>query len=265
VKRVLLTVIGGAAALAASVGAGTAAMAAGPSQDGADRSTESAMVDVQAEDDVDSEIARPGGRGGLGGILGGLGEDLPDVNVANDLCLLPWYWPGPVNVATEGQTGYYEACNRAGSTSGEGVNVLNNACVAPWLWQGPVNAGTSDQAAYYVACNGEATASEGGVNVLNDACLLPWLWQGPVNVFTEGETATYIACNSYGEVVDIEESADSEGLPPEGAEAMHVEDLTETDVNVLNGACVLPWLWQGPINFLTGGQEAFYAACNSTE
>jgi hypothetical protein len=33
-------------------------------------------------------------------------------------------------------------------------------------------------------------------------------------------------------------------------------------VSILNNLCVAPWQWNGPIEVLTGGHSASYAACN---
>lgn len=84
-------------------------------------------------------------------------ELVPDtINVANDLCALPWYWQGPINAFLGSQDGHYAACNGAGSSydDAEGINVANNVCALPWLWQGPINALVGDQDAFYAACNG---------------------------------------------------------------------------------------------------------------
>ena len=51
------------------------------------------------------------------------------------------------------------------------------------------------------------------------------------------------------------------GLPT--AELPGLGDLP--DINILNNACVAPWYWQGPINFLLGSQDGSYSACNDME
>jgi len=50
---------------------------------------------------------------GAGSVLDGLDlvDELPDINIANDLCATPWLWQGPFNVVTGDQEAYYSACN----------------------------------------------------------------------------------------------------------------------------------------------------------
>lgn len=83
--------------------------------------------------------------------------DVPDVNVLNDACLLPWFWNGPFNVGVEDQFGTYVACNDytedAAAEEGD-INVGNDLCVAPWFWNGPFNVLVGSQDNYYEACNG---------------------------------------------------------------------------------------------------------------
>lgn len=98
--------------------------------------------------------------GGATGILGDLTDvELPDINVGNDACILPWFWQGPFNVAVEEQNGVYVACNDytvdtvESEDEGSSIDVLNDTCVAPWFWQGPVNFLVGSQDGYYEACN----------------------------------------------------------------------------------------------------------------
>lgn len=75
------------------------------------------------------------------------------INIGNNACVLPWYWQGPFNVGTIGESGVYAACNDGEMTEAEGINILNDACIAPWFWQGPVNFLTAGQEGTYAACN----------------------------------------------------------------------------------------------------------------
>ncbi|NDL60464.1 hypothetical protein [Phytoactinopolyspora mesophila] len=180
--------------------------------------------------------------------------DLPDTNIGNDLCLLPWFWPGPFNVLTEGQTGYYSACNGSGSADAEGVNILNNVCVAPWLWQGPINFLTSGQDAHYEACNNvdEVDIFANGlmqymtIQYMIDSDMLD---ESAFEGFLQGDLSSH-------DVI-----MDDSVLGEFGADLPDGEELTG-DGGIGNNACILPWLWQGPLNFLTVGQHAHYEACN---
>jgi hypothetical protein len=74
-----------------------------------------------------------------------------DVDIANNACILPWYWQGPLNLLIGEQDGSYAACNSAADDGG--VDVLNNACILPWYWQGPINLLLGEQDGEYAACN----------------------------------------------------------------------------------------------------------------
>jgi hypothetical protein len=178
---------------------------------------------------------------GLDGLL-----DVPDVNIGNDLCLLPWFWPGPFNVLTEGQTGSYSACNGSGSSSAEGINILNNACILPWMWQGPINFLVGGMESDYEACN-----SYGGEDVFANGIAQYMTIQYMIdqNMLDEGAFEAFLS----GDITAHEVVLDKSLLP-------QVDE--ETGSNIGNNACILPWLWQGPLNFLTNGQTADYAACN---
>ncbi|WP_166347526.1 hypothetical protein [Phytoactinopolyspora limicola] len=205
---------------------------------------DAAPVEAPAVADATPEMAD------LDGLL-----DLPDLNIGNDLCLLPWFWPGPFNVLTEGQTGYYSACNGASTVSGDGINILNNLCVAPWLWQGPLNLLTSGQDAHYEACNSTET-----IDVFSNA-LMQYM---TIQYMIDSEMLDESAFEPFltGEATSHEVILDESVLSGFGNEVTTSLELEGQD-GILNNACVLPWLWQGPLNFLTEGQTAFYEACNS--
>jgi hypothetical protein len=81
-------------------------------------------------------------------------DSLPEIDVLNNACILPWFWQGPFNVMVEDQYGSYSACNGASEDDGEGSSIGNNACILPWFWQGPFNVLLGSQAGDYAACNG---------------------------------------------------------------------------------------------------------------
>jgi hypothetical protein len=192
--------------------------------------------------------------------------DVPDVNIGNDLCLLPWFWPGPFNVLTTDQTGYYSACNGSGESSGEGINILNNACVAPWLWQGPVNFLTGGLDSYYEACNeypeglafSNAIMQYMTIQYMIDADMLD---ETAFEPFLQGEITSNDVVLDDGVLAEFEE-LDLEGFDfdledPE----LDLED-PDAENGLFNNTCLLPWLWQGPFNFMTIDQDAHYEACN---
>ncbi|NEE00362.1 hypothetical protein [Phytoactinopolyspora halotolerans] len=180
--------------------------------------------------------------------------DVPDVNIGNDLCLLPWFWPGPFNVLTKDQMGSYSACNGSGSSeSSEGINILNDACIAPWLWQGPFNVLTDGQEAYYEACN-DYTAADSFANAIAQYMTIEYMIDS--EMLDESMFEQFLA----GEVTSHEVIQD-EGVTEEFEGLLPEEEITD-EGGLMNNACVLPWLWQGPFNFLTNGQYADYQACN---
>ncbi|WP_129665505.1 hypothetical protein [Phytoactinopolyspora endophytica] len=228
-KKTLRAAIIAAVALATSVGLASAASATPQA------STVPSSATTSAATDLDSVL------------------DVPDANIGNDLCLLPWFWPGPFNVLTEDQTGSYAACNGSGSSSGEGINILNDACIAPWLWQGPFNVLTNGEHADYAACN-EYTAADNFGNAIAQYMTIEYMIDS--EMLDESMFEQYLAgeVSSHDVIQDDAVAEEFEGLLPE-------EEITD-EGGIMNDACVLPWLWQGPFNFLTNGQESYYAACN---
>lgn len=197
----------------------------------------------------------PDAIGGLDG-LGGLTE-LEDVNVGNDLCLLPWFWPGPFNVGTSDMTGHYAACNGSSSGSGEGVNILNNVCVAPWLWQGPFNFLTQGQDSHYEACN-QVSETTSFANALMQYMTIDYMIDEGMLDASQFEAFLLDEVSADEVILDEAVSEDFQVEVP-GADA---DAAPEAEGGVGNNMCVLPWLWQGPLNFLTQGQSAHYEACN---
>ncbi|TDD69470.1 hypothetical protein E1262_12540 [Jiangella aurantiaca] len=80
-------------------------------------------------------------------------DSLPEIDILNNACILPWFWQGPVNFMVEDQYGSYSACNGA-AEDGEGSSIADNACILPWFWQGPFNVLLGSQSGDYAACNG---------------------------------------------------------------------------------------------------------------
>lgn len=79
-----------------------------------------------------------------------------NINIANDLCALPWFWQGPINTLLGSQDGDYAACNgdsQSYDTEGVDINIANNLCALPWFWQGPINFAVGEQDGSYSACN----------------------------------------------------------------------------------------------------------------
>lgn len=184
--------------------------------------------------------------------VGDVEGTIPDINIGNDLCLLPWFWPGPFNVLTEGQTGSYAACNGPASETGEGINILNNVCALPWLWQGPFNVLTSGLDSSYEACNSVEEA-----DVFSNAIMQYMTIEYMIDqeMLDEGAFESLL----QGEVSTHDVILDQDALDEIGAQQAEAAG----DINLGNNACLLPWLWQGPLNFLTEGQTAVYEACNS--
>lgn len=80
-------------------------------------------------------------------------DALPEVDILNNACVLPWFWQGPINFLVENQDGSYSACNGAAEDT-EGSSIGDNACILPWFWQGPFNILLGSQYGEYEACNG---------------------------------------------------------------------------------------------------------------
>lgn len=229
--KTLRGVLAAGVALAASLGVAGSANAA-PDEAAADRAA----------------VADTAGVADLEGML-----ELPDTNIGNNLCLLPWFWPGPFNVLTEGQTGHYSACNGMGTgTSEEGLNILNNVCVAPWLWQGPFNVLTSGLESHYEACNA-APEMMNFSNAIMQYMTIEYMIDQEMLDDSQFEAFLSGEVSSHDVVLDKDMLAD-----------LDAKDAAQEDAEggFGNNICFLPWLWQGPFNFLTEGQTAEYSACN---
>lgn len=98
-------------------------------------------------------------------------DALPDIDVLNNACILPWFWQGPFNVGVEDQDGSYSACNGVVDEDEEGSSIGDNACILPWYWQGPFNVLLGGQDGDYSACNGSEEVPEDLQEDLQD--LLP--------------------------------------------------------------------------------------------
>jgi len=102
-------------------------------------------------------------------------DGLPDINILNNACVLPWFWQGPFNVLVENQDGSYSACNgMASDEDADAVNLGENACVLPWFWQGPFNVFLGNQDGSYSACNGsEEISAEEADRILDGLPVIP--------------------------------------------------------------------------------------------
>lgn len=89
-----------------------------------------------------------------------LADSQPLITVGESSCVAPWYWEGPLDVATNVST--YSACNGHGvpAKPGKLVGVLDNSCLLPWHWKGPGNVltgllgGAQTPVNDYRACDG---------------------------------------------------------------------------------------------------------------
>ena len=68
-----------------------------------------------------------------------LASSQPLITVGEASCVAPWYWEGPLDVATNVDT--YSACNGASGPVQQGklIGVLDGSCLLPWHWKGPGN------------------------------------------------------------------------------------------------------------------------------
>jgi hypothetical protein len=89
-----------------------------------------------------------------------LADSQPLITVGESSCVAPWYWEGPLDVATNVST--YSACNGHGEPAKQGklLGVLDNSCLLPWHWKGPGNVltgllgGAQTPVKDYHACDG---------------------------------------------------------------------------------------------------------------
>lgn len=59
-------------------------------------------------------------------------DGLPDINILNNACVLPWFWQGPFNVFLGNQDGSYSACNGSEEISAEEADrILDGLPVIP--------------------------------------------------------------------------------------------------------------------------------------
>lgn len=78
-----------------------------------------------------------------------------------------------------------------------------------------------------------------------------------------------VAAGTFAAVAGFGATATAAEVGP--VDVPNVADLPAAEVaelpniNILNNACVAPWMWQGPVNFLVGSQDMEYAACNDME
>lgn len=89
-------------------------------------------------------------------------DDQPLFTVGENVCAAPWYWEGPLDIATN--VDGYSACNgpHTPHSTGAIAGVLDDSCLLPWHWKGPGNVLTgilsdvpSSEANQYSACNSE--------------------------------------------------------------------------------------------------------------
>ena len=201
-------------------------------------------------------LALPASAATAGGPWGsGMPSTGSSVSILNNLCVAPWQWNGPGEGLTAGHKAAYAACNgNSDPGAGSSVSILNNLCVAPWQWNGPVEALTGGHEADYAACNGNGGSAAGSsVSILNNLCVAPWQWNGPGEGLTAGHKASYAACNGNG---------GSSSSSSSSAAASSSFAGSGQDVSILGNPCVAPWQWNGPLEVLTIGHKAAYAACN---
>lgn len=86
-------------------------------------------------------------------------DDQPLFTIAENACAAPWYWEGPLDIATNIDA--YSACNgpHTPHPTGSIAGVLDDSCLLPWHWKGPGNLLTGllqpsvDESNQYSACN----------------------------------------------------------------------------------------------------------------
>ena len=68
-----------------------------------------------------------------------LADSQPLITIGEGACVAPWYWEGPLDIATNVDT--YSGCNGPAAPHQEGklLGVLDGSCLLPWHWKGPGN------------------------------------------------------------------------------------------------------------------------------
>jgi hypothetical protein len=97
-----------------------------------------------------------------------MADDQPAITLGDGACVAPWYWEGPLDVATN--VDGYKGCDGPAAPMHQGslLSLLDGACLAPWHWKGPGNVltgllnGSPAAASQYQACNGGDPATPPG-------------------------------------------------------------------------------------------------------
>lgn len=87
-------------------------------------------------------------------------DDQPLFTIGENVCAAPWYWEGPLDIATNVDD--YSACNgrHIPHSTGAIAGVIDDSCVLPLYLKGPGNLltgllseGAPSEATQYTACN----------------------------------------------------------------------------------------------------------------